>query len=222
MNFKFLQFAGLVAAGLALALCPAAVAGPLTATGSASPGALIPDDNLNGLSSSITLNTAINSITGVELTVNVVGDPVAWNGDYFAYLQYSSGLVVLLNNLGATSSNPFGSSGNGFNVTFSDGSPNISSAPIVPLGTLAGTFAPQVDSLGTFDGLDPNGSWTLFIADESPGGVGKLEDWSLQVTGTSPTTTTPDSGGTLGLLLLGAGSLAFWSSRKVSLAGARR
>ena len=211
MHTKFLLPAGL-AAGLALQLCPTAVANPITVTGSASPGVLIPDNDLNGLASQITLSSTISSITGVQVTVDVAGAPTAWNGDYYAYLQYSSGLVVLLNNVGG---GPYGSPGNGFDVTFSDAAPNISTASgLATTAALTGTYAPQGGSLNsTFDGFDPNGVWTLFIADDQAGGVGELESWSLQVTGNAAAVGVPDNGSTLGLLLLGAGSLTLWSLR---------
>jgi subtilisin-like proprotein convertase family protein len=213
MNAKSHLFAGL-ATMLALQLCPKA-AGQITTTASVSPDAVIQDDNVNGLSSSITLNSAINSITSVQVTVDVVGSPYAFNGDYYAYLQYSSGLVVLLNNLGGSIGNPYGSPGDGFNVTFSDSAPNISTAPEVPLQALTGTYAPQEGSLSTFDGLNPDGTWTLFIADEQPGGVGELKSWSLDVTGNPLTVPgVPDNSSTLELLVLGASSLALLSLRQ--------
>ncbi len=210
MNTKQLLLAGL-AAGMALQLCPTAAANPITVTGSASPALVIPDNDANGIASPITLSSAISAITSVQVTVDVAGDPTAFNGDYYAYLQYSSGLVVLLNNLGGGS---LGSPGDGFNVTFSDAAPNISSAPgLDTTATLTGTYAPQAGSLNsTFSGLDPNGTWWLFLADKSPGGVGALESWSLQVTGNA--VALPDSGSALGLLLLAAGSLGLWSLRK--------
>jgi subtilisin-like proprotein convertase family protein len=85
---------------------------------------------------------------------------------------------------------------------------------------LSGTYAPQAGSLASFDGLDPNGAWTFFIADEQPGGVGELLNWSLEVTGTEATTV-PDTGSAFELLGLGASSLALWSRRNRQVGASR-
>lgn len=119
---------------------------------------------------------------------------------------------MLLDRLDATVSNPYGSPRSGFNVTFSDSSPNIATAPDIPSELLTGTWAPQEGSLSTFDGMNPNGAWTLFIADESPGGVGTLQNWGVELT------SVPDNGTTMGMLVLGASPLALWSLHKRRLA----
>jgi hypothetical protein len=36
-------------------------------------------------------------------------------------------------------------------------------------------------SLPSFDGLNPNSTWTLFIADLSGGGVSTVQNWGLQM-----------------------------------------
>jgi subtilisin-like proprotein convertase family protein len=217
MNIKFLLSAAL-ATGLTLPFCPAVVASPITVTDSTSPNAVIPDNNLSGLASSITMSSGISSLTDVQVTVDVVGAPTAWNGDYYAYLQYSSGLVVLLNNLGASPGTPFGSAGNGFDITFSDAAANVSTAPgLNTPAALSGTYAPQAGSLdSTFGGLDPDGVWTLFIADREPGGVGELASWSLQVTGNAAVAGVPDRGNTFALFLASAGllfALKHWADK---------
>ena len=56
--------------------------------------------------------------------------------------------------------------------------------------------------LSTFDNMNGNGAWTLFIADVAPGDLGTLEDWSVDVTGNGPLTSVPDGGATF-LLLFG-------------------
>jgi hypothetical protein len=39
------------------------------------------------------------------------------------------------------------------------------------------------DALATFDGLDPNGEWRLFVLDDTGGDQGNLaEGWSLAIT----------------------------------------
>jgi hypothetical protein len=219
MNTKHLLLTGSVA-GLALRLCLPAMANPITILGSASPGLVIPDNNLNGVASTINLTAPLSEITHVSLTLDIAGSPSAgdaYNGDYYAYLQFSTGLIVLLNRIGPT---PLGSPGSGINVTLSDGNPNIGAAPYTAGLPLTGTYAPQGggastgSSLGnTFGGLNPNGGWTLFIADESPGGVGELVSWSLDVTART-TSAIPDDGSALIMLVLGLSPLALWSLRQ--------
>jgi subtilisin-like proprotein convertase family protein len=200
MKTKLLFSAGL-AVGLVLVFSPTAMAQTYT-IGSGTLNETIPDDDLNGLSSTINVNVPMNNITGVDLTLDISS---GYNGDYYAYLQSGSGLVVLLNRLDATVSNPYGSPSSGFNVTFSDSSPNIATAPVIAGQPLTGTWAPQAGSLNsTFDGMNPNGAWTLFIADESPGGVGTLQDWSVEVTAVP-------EGSTMSLLVLGGGLLVLCS-----------
>src|SRR5580658_10730788 len=121
MNTKLLLVAGL-AAGLTLALGSPGLANPITVSGSASPGTIIPDDNFSGLASTINLSAPLSEITSVSLTLDIVGAPAAYNGDCYAYLQFNTGLIVLLNSIDA-SIIPYGSPGNGMNVAFTDGNP---------------------------------------------------------------------------------------------------
>lgn len=210
------MFAGL-ATGLTLVLCPQASAEVLV-TATSSPGVGIPDNDLNGVADTINLSTAITSISSVTVSLDISG---GYNGDYYAYLRYDTGFAVLLNRVGSTSGNPYGSPDSGFEVTFSETAANgdihLASAGG---GTLTGIWQPDgrdvnpltaLDTdprtafLSSFNGLDPNGAWTLFIADVSPEGLGTLESWTLQVEGTSvavpePTTFTTFSAGALLLL----------------------
>lgn len=41
---------------------------------------------------------------------------------------------------------------------------------------------PSVAGLGVFDGMSASGTWTLFLADLSPGGTSVLNDWQLIIT----------------------------------------
>ena len=47
-------------------------------------------------------------------------------------------------------------------------------------GQLLGEWSAH-SGLGSFLGLDPNGSWSLFIADYSGGGVTTVQSWGLQM-----------------------------------------
>jgi subtilisin-like proprotein convertase family protein len=47
--------------------------------------------------------------------------------------------------------------------------------------------------LNSFNGVDPNGKWVLFIADMAVGDLSTLDSWGLQISGTTGSTinTTP-------------------------------
>jgi subtilisin-like proprotein convertase family protein len=131
------------------------------------------------------------TITDVTVDLTMAG---GWNGDLYAYLSHGSGFCVLLNRIGSASSNPFGSSAGGMNVTFSEAYPtDIHTSPANPLN---GNFAPdarnvspfhaldsdpQTAFLNSFTGLDPSGTWTLFFADVAPGLTSAIRNWSVNV-----------------------------------------
>jgi len=213
MNTKLRSFAGL-ATGLALQLCLAAGANPLvtTVTGGASPDVVIPDNSLNGVASTVELTPTFSAITGVTVTLDISGAPYAYDGDYYAYLQYGSTLVTLMSNPGTSVQNPYGSPNNGMTVTFTDAAvTSINAATAANYAPLNGFYAPATP-LGAFDGVIPisgyNRLWTLFIADTSPGGVGQLTSWDLSVTGV------PDNTSTFALLAMGLGILGLITMRK--------
>ncbi len=169
-----------------------------------SPDAAIPDNSTVGVSDTETIATPIISISSLQLTLDITGSPSAYNGDFYAYLTNGIGFCVLLNRTGRTASSSCGYADNGFNVTFADSATNgdIHSYQLTlnPAGAaLTGTWqpdgrnvnpansldtSPRTAMLGSFTGENPNGNWTLFVADVSPVGTGTFEDWSLQITGT--------------------------------------
>jgi len=224
MKTKFIPFTGALV-GLALALAPAgpAWAGPITQSASYSTGVVIPDDDLSGVADTETFSSAIQSITDLQVSLNISG---GYDGDFYAYLTHgSTGFAVLLNRIGVNSSSTYGSFDSGMNVTFSAAaSANIHDASYAG-GVLSGTFqpdgrnvspltsptvleaTPSTALLGSFDGANPNGAWTLFIADSSPVGIGTFESWSLDVTGTTSSSSVPDSSTTCALLEMSAGLL---------------
>ena len=167
----------------------------------------ITDDSPVGVVASLNVATTIERITDVNVTLNISG---GFNGDLFAYLVHDSGHAVLLNRAGKTLVDPFGYSDAGFSVTLDDHSTNsdihsyrlaLSGDATAPLGgPLSGSWAPDgrdtdpafaLDTdprpalLSAFDGLNPNGRWSLFIADLDPLYTSTLVSWNLQVLGTN-------------------------------------
>lgn len=179
---------------MAMAVC-ATTNATLYNSGFANGGA-IPDGNVSGWSDTRTvsgLNTSISSVTvGLEITGG-------FNGDMYGYLSYNGALIPLVNRVGVTAGNPFGSSGGGFSVTLSDaGATDIHN---YGTGIASGTYqadgrnidpasspsafdgASRLTFAGTFNGMNPNGDWTLFFADMAGGGgTPTLSSWDLEIT----------------------------------------
>ena len=150
----------------------------------------------------------------------------AFNGDYYAYLRHEtpsgsqSQLAVLLNRVGRSVEAPSGYSESGFDVTLSDAAVWDIHHYQVALGgvidtPLTGTWqpdgrrvnpavsldtSPRTTSLEPLGRMDPNGSWTLFLADMEAGGTGKLVEWEVRGT---PRGGIPEPGSTA-LLAVGA------------------
>jgi subtilisin-like proprotein convertase family protein len=160
----------------------------------------IPDGNTTGWFDTRTVTGITDgSITDVNVFLNVNG---GYNGDLYAYLSHSSGFAVLLNRVGRASDNPSGYADAGFAVTFDDSATGeIHSYQTAPAyaGSIADgshwapdgrnvnpTLALDTDNrtrtLNQFNGLDPNGGWTLFIADLSSGDQGVVTAWGMTIT----------------------------------------
>ena len=170
---------------------------------------IIPDNNASGVA--FTFNVAAGSplvVTNVTVGLQISG---GWNGDLYAYLTHGRGFSVLLNRLGSTSANPGGSGVSGMNVEFSDS--YLTDIHTALNNPLTGNFAPDgrfvnpygaLDTdprnamLGGLNGLDPNGTWTLFFADVSPLATSTIQNWSVNIG-----TTVPEPG-SAAILLLGA------------------
>lgn len=184
---------------LSQAILGLALASSMSAFGAIYSGAggSIPDANPSGWQNTITVSGEGSTLT--SLSVNLITSG-GYNGDLYAFLSYGNVLVPLLNRVGVGTGNAFGSSGSGFNVTFGASGTDIHTAPYVAGVTQSGTLfqadgrvisptsAPSAfDAAGTiglsaFYNLDPNGAWTLFVADLSGGGVASVTSWSLDIT----------------------------------------
>lgn len=152
----------------------------------------IPDNNASGVSFSF--NVAAGGpmlITNVEVSLNIAG---GWNGDLYAYLSHGSGFSVLLNRVGRTAGNSAGFGVSGINLSLSDS--YLTDVHTAPNNPLTGNFAPDgrfvdpfaaVDTdartafLSSFNGLDANGTWTIFFADVSPLAVSTIQNWTVNL-----------------------------------------
>ena len=148
-------------------------------------GTIVPDNNFSGWSDTRTVS-AIPAGTFTSLTVDLQLSG-GWNGDLYAYLVHSSGFSVLLDRVGTGVSgvSAFGYGDAGMNVNLAatgtsihqyGGNSTFSSTP-----TGSWLTDNTSGSLASFLSTSPNGTWSLFIADLSGGGVTTVQSWGLQM-----------------------------------------
>lgn len=132
---------------------------------------VISDNNPSGLAYALNFGTSGLTITGVSVSFATSG---GYNGDIYAYLSNGSTLVQLVNQItGAPGTS-------GFNVTLAGGTANpIQTATGTAGQVLSGVTFTAAQNLSAFNGIDPNGSWTLFFADLSAGDTSTLNSFSV-------------------------------------------
>jgi len=164
------------------------------------------------------------------------GEPM-FNGDIYATLTHESGYAVLLNRVGRRDGFSSGYGDSGFDITLSDGAAadvhdyrlTLNGSHTVPLSLtddpapLTGLWQPdgreatpftvvgsstRTALLGSFQGMDPNGLWTLYVADVSGGGLAELTEWGLALT------VIPEPGETVALVGVALGAFAVWHRRR--------
>jgi len=221
MNFA----ARLSLLALCTSLCAANLSAQITESFSATPNLSIPDGSTTGVVSTIQITgSSILEVTSIQINLNISG---GFNGDYYAYLVHylpngnPAGIISLLNRSGRTSSNQFGYSDAGFNVTFAAGAANgdihlYQQAANPGGGVLTGLWqpdgrsedpllvtdaSPRTDSLLSFNGFEANGQWSLFVADVSSIGTGTFVSWGMTIVGV-PEPGTWTAGGLAALALL--------------------
>lgn len=177
---KKIAIIGVLAVGIGLA------SAQTTNTFTVSPNAAIPVGSIVGLAST----TDVTGFTGetianITVNLNISG---GYNGDLYAYLAGpNGGFDVLLNQPGGTA-NSFGYLDAGLsNVTFDDSSANsIQTYQLVsnPGGAAltGGVWQSAGTSLNSFVGTDPDGTWTLFVANLASGTpVSTLNSWGFTI-----------------------------------------
>jgi subtilisin-like proprotein convertase family protein len=161
----------------------------------------IPDGSQAGTFSSIAVSGMNLNLSAISVTLNLSG---GYNGDLYAYLSYNGTLVPLLNRPGLGSGNVFGAAGSGLssltlsslvaagnNVHFNLGNGDNAGGLFAPDGRNINPLSapsafdatPLLNGLTVFNGVNPNGTWTLFFADVVQGGGDPtVLSWSLDIT----------------------------------------
>lgn len=159
-------------------------------------GTVVPDNDEVGLVDSQIISGQPPG-TVVDLSVNLVFSG-GWNGDLYCYLVSDTGFTVLLNRPGRTTASPDGAASSGMDITLVSTAPTDVHVGLPTSGVdVTGVFQPDgretdpasvLDTdartalFDSFDGADPNGTWTLFVADLGAGETSTLESWTLNLT----------------------------------------
>ncbi|MEI8207274.1 MAG: proprotein convertase P-domain-containing protein [Kiritimatiellales bacterium] len=162
----------------------------------------VPDNDPTGLQNTQSLTGFDRRIDFIQVYLRMSGSPDAFTGDYYVSLiGPNGGFSVLLNRAGRTLSAPLGYGDNGFDVTFSVGAPDAHlyqnySPDFDAQSRLTGTWDAdgrnvdpdivldtdsRTSGLDVFGGLNPNGNWTLFVADLGQYGTATLDSWGLNI-----------------------------------------
>jgi len=186
----------------ALALCSVPARAVVSTFGASNLAATIPDGDLNGYQNSIVVSGLPSTLTDLNFSINLSG---GFNGDYYAYLSHGNATAVLLNRTGRSSASSVGYADGGFAISLDDQAASDvhfyrSGSFTLSAGQLTGTWEPDgraIDPLSSgaifssagrtgllnvFNGMDPNGTWTFFIADVASGAEGQLNSYSFQLT----------------------------------------
>lgn len=155
----------------------------------------VPDNSAIGASNTLTIvTTGLTTIESVVVSVQFEG---GWNGDLYAYLAHNGELAILLNRPGRSVDNDSGAGSTNLVALFDDLAAGDVHVGLPDTGNASGLFQPDgrlidpLDSLDTtprtkllagFNGMDVNGDWTLFIADQGAGETAVLTSWSLSIT----------------------------------------
>jgi hypothetical protein len=140
-------------------------------------GGIVSDNDYSGWTDSRIISGQSGTIQNLSVSVNLSG---GWNGDLYAYLVNSSGgFAVLLDRVGFTGTGfGFGTAGMNVWLTDSGADPVIETAEFPTVGGSYSRLG-YTGSLSSF--LNPNGTWTLFIADLSGGSLSTVQNWGLQL-----------------------------------------
>lgn len=231
-------------ASMALAWCLPLAAQSVRFTPGGPAGQVLPDGSGTGYVDTQTVTMLPTSVRELRVRLTLEGTSGGmWNGDIYATVQYQAtptapvtAYAVLLNRPGRDDASVDAEAGyedNGFDVSLGSTGPDIHTYRLVttpaagagvtgnwsadgrdvdPLDVVNGTA--RTAGLGAFQTINPNGVWTLYVEDTTPGGVAKLTQWGLEWT---PVPEPAAYASVAGALLLGVA----WRLRRRSPSGPR-
>ena len=155
----------------------------------------VPDNDATGASRTLAFHAPEwDSIQVVTVELRFQG---GWNGDLFAYLVHNGTLAILLNRPGRTTLDEFGSGSTSLLALLRDDAAADVHTALPDSGPATGTWqpdgryidpslaldtTPRTHLLSGFTGMNPNGDWTLFVADQGAGDTATLTGWTLSIT----------------------------------------
>lgn len=167
----------------------AMIASPASASGGS---ILIPAVGTSGPAGPYPSTVAVTAPAGevvLDVNVRLTGFSHTWPSDVD---------IVLVAPDGETNAVVLGRAGGGTDVQGVDLVIDDEAATAPPVPLVAGSYRPASGQFGsfpppgpstvgasgldTFDGLDPNGTWSLYARDRATGDAGSLADWSLELT----------------------------------------
>ena len=190
-----------------LGLASFAQAAVFTYTDSAT--TVIPDGESSGVARSLTAITGGQTITGVEVAINIsaTAGGIPFIGDLYLYLTNGSEIAILANRPGRSAAASAGySDDQSIDILFSEVGVadfhnyrlTATGSHAIPLsGTLTGVWeadgrltdpASVLDTdartagLDVFNGDLADGTWSIFAADLSSGGTHQINSWSISLT----------------------------------------
>ncbi len=138
-------------------------------------------DGVGNLTATQALGGVSASISSVTVTLNITH---SFDSDLTAYLVSPAGVQIqLFSHVG-------GSGTNFTNTVFSDAASTAIAAGTAPF---SGSFRPA-QPLSVLDGLSPDGTWQLIVADGVSGDSGTLNNWTLTINTQERSTTTDANG----------------------------
>jgi VCBS repeat-containing protein len=146
----------------------------------ATPAAAIPDGNLAGVSSTITVPAGA-AITDLDVIFEIRH---TWVGDVSASLRRNAGTARTLINRPGVPASTFGCSGDNANIVLDDegtGAVESTCTSTIPAYPVGARRTPDA-SLAIFDGLGLSADWTLTVVDHLSDFAGTLDRWCLVAT----------------------------------------
>ncbi|MCB8944840.1 MAG: VCBS repeat-containing protein [Ardenticatenaceae bacterium] len=151
--------------------------GIATNTTCSTPNLAIPDNDPNGLSDNLVINSS-GAIQDLNVSISTTH---TWVGDLTFTLEHaeSGSSITLINRPGDQTNPPYGCSGDNINVTLDDDAdaPVENQCDSNP-PAIHGNFQPD-EALSTFNGEDVSGTWTLTVSDQASPDTGTLVEWCL-------------------------------------------